>query len=88
MVFITYLDGKWGISYEKWPWANYPVYLSGATILLSSRTIRPLLAAAQTIPFMPFDDAYLTGLCAEKANISLHGNNRYEYRIRLLAYIG
>ena len=38
--------------------------------MLGRETIRPLLAAAQTIPLFPLEDVYLTGLCARKARIA------------------
>ncbi len=59
------------ISFEEWPWNNYPQYLSGPAIILTKRAIVPLLAAMQTTPMMPFEDVYLSGICAEKANVSL-----------------
>ena len=34
-------------------------------------TIAPILAAAQTIPYMPFDDTFFTGLCTAKAGIQV-----------------
>ncbi|XP_045036593.1 uncharacterized protein LOC116932905 isoform X3 [Daphnia magna] len=65
-------DGKWEISYEEWPWIDYPPYFLGAAVLMHGSTIVPLLAACQTTPMMPFDDVYLYGICTEKANITLH----------------
>ncbi len=38
---------------------------------MSGKTIFPLLAAAQTTPYIPFDDTYLTGLCTGKAGIKV-----------------
>ncbi|KAI9561280.1 hypothetical protein GHT06_012236 [Daphnia sinensis] len=64
-------EGKWYISWDDWPWSNYPVYFSGAAVILPGCTITSLLAAAQTIPYLPFDDAFLTGLCTSKAGIKV-----------------
>ena len=63
--------GKWTISFEEWPWTNYPSYFFGPAIVLPQSTITPLFAASQTIPLMPIDDVYLTGICTEKAKIKL-----------------
>ena len=72
LVFLfQFKDGKWNISLEEWPWANYPAYFLGAAVVMPRSTILPLFAASQTIPLMPFDDLYFTGICAEKANIAL-----------------
>ena len=65
------LVGKWTISFEEWPWTNYPSYFFGPAIVLPQSTITPLFAASQTIPLMPIDDVYLTGICTEKAKIKL-----------------
>ncbi|KAI9563393.1 hypothetical protein GHT06_010856 [Daphnia sinensis] len=61
--------GKWGISYQEWPWNQYPPYMMGPTVLIPGGTIVPLLAAFQTTPMIPFDDVYYTGICTEKAGI-------------------
>lgn len=57
------------MSYEEYPWKNYPVFFLGPAILVPGRLIRPLLAAIQTIPYYRIDDVYLTGLCAERAGV-------------------
>jgi hypothetical protein len=64
-------DGQWNITFEDWPWNQYPPYFFGPAILMPGSTILPLLAACQTTPMMPFDDVYLTGMCTEKAGIQL-----------------
>lgn len=61
--------GKWGISYQEWPWNQYPPYIMGPSVLIPGGTIIPLLAAFQTTPMIPFDDVYYTGICTEKAGI-------------------
>lgn len=71
-------EGTWQISHEDWPWSSYPTYFRGASVLLPGKTIGLLLAAAQTTPYLPFDDIYLTGLCAEKGGITvLHADKYY-----------
>lgn len=69
---------KWAISYEAWPWIEYPTFIRGAAVLMASKAIRPLLAAFQTTPFIPFDDVYLTGLAAKKAGVPLFDMEWYE----------
>ncbi|EFX72200.1 hypothetical protein DAPPUDRAFT_110913 [Daphnia pulex] len=56
-------DGKWGITYEEWPWSHYPTYYLGPAVLITGSAIHSLLAAFQTTPMMPFDDVYYTGIC-------------------------
>lgn len=68
---------KWKISYEDFPWQSYPYYCEGAAIMIDGGAVRRLLASAQTIPYLKFDDIYYTGLVAPKAGISLMMGDRY-----------
>jgi hypothetical protein len=58
---------------EMWPWPRYPSYLMGGAYLISggSSTLRRLLAAVQTTPFFPLEDAYIIGLCAPRVSIPI-----------------
>lgn len=53
-----------------------PAYPIGGSVLLPGIAIRPLLAAAQTIPFLNLEDTFLLGLCAEKAGFKAHEFHR------------
>ncbi|KAI9562634.1 hypothetical protein GHT06_010088 [Daphnia sinensis] len=64
-------DGKWAMTYEEWPWNEYPPYMLGAIVLMSADAIHPLLAACQTTPMIPLEDVYWYGMCAKKANIRI-----------------
>jgi hypothetical protein len=68
--------GKNYISLENWPWSWYPPFIRGGAILIPGRAIRPLKAASQMIPYFPFDDVYLSGLCTNKARIKVRFNSR------------
>lgn len=48
----------------------------GGAYVLSRAAIKPLLAAAQTTPYFPFEDVYISGLCAQKANVTLETPER------------
>lgn len=54
-----------------WPWSNYPPYITGGAYLMDKTAVAPLLAAAQTIPYLHIEDIYLSGLCARKAGVEL-----------------
>ena len=60
------------MTYEEYPWHNYPNYLSGCSYLIVGKALHPLLAAAQTVPYHAFDDLYLTGFCSERANVTIY----------------
>jgi hypothetical protein len=62
---------KWIVNQEMWPWSTYPTYVSGGCYLIDSMAIGPLLAAAQTTPYFPFEDLYVNGLCARKAEVQV-----------------
>ena len=48
-----------------------PEYFARGTIVMTKSAIVPLLAACQTVPMMPFDDVYLTGILAAKARAEI-----------------
>ena len=78
-MFIV-LDGKWAISREQWPWNKYHPFLMGGGVLMPQVTIRPVLAAFQTTPLIPFEDVYLSGMCSEKAGFKLYySSNTFRY---------
>jgi hypothetical protein len=72
---------KWDLTYEEYPWGNYPNYVNGPAYFMHGSSIVPLLAASQTTPLIPFEDVFLTGICAERAGIQRrysNGKPRYE----------
>ena len=71
LIYRLYLESKHYVSLEVWPWPTYPSYLYGGCYLVGRGSLGPLLAAAQTTPFFPFEDLYLIGLCSRKAQIPL-----------------
>ena len=60
---------KYDIGFNDWPWKLYPQFVWGPAYLLSHEAIVPILAAIQTTPMIPFEDVYLSGICAEKAKV-------------------
>ena len=69
-------SAKSAITFDEWPWKNYPMYFDGPAYLMSSEAIVPLLAAIQTTPMIPFEDVYITGICAEKAYVEWKNKNQ------------
>jgi hypothetical protein len=63
------LGNKHYLSYENYPWVELPLYVFGGFYIIAKEAISPLLAAAQTTPYFPFEDVYLSGFCASKANV-------------------
>jgi hypothetical protein len=77
-------DSKHYISIEEYPWVNYPYYVQGPAYFMHASVVIPLLAASQTIPFNPFEDVFLTGMCREKAGAKIQisaGQSRFLFYI-------
>ncbi|EFX64959.1 hypothetical protein DAPPUDRAFT_14446, partial [Daphnia pulex] len=64
-------NSKYYIPLEEYPWSHYPNYVSGPAYFMHASVVIPLLAASQTIPFNPFEDVFLTGMCTEKAGVKM-----------------
>lgn len=58
-------------SIDEYPWADYPPFLSNRIYFIDRLVIGKLLAAAQSTPYYRYDAVYLSGLCANKANVTL-----------------
>ena len=72
-IFIWILSNKWPVRNEKWPWSTFPPYFHGGSTVIIGSAVHPLLEAARIVPFLWIDDAYLIGLLADKAGVSLRG---------------
>ena len=68
---LRYLGNKYYIAFETYPWVELPLYVFGGFYIISQETISLLLDAAQTTPYFPFEDVYLSGFCASKANVQV-----------------
>lgn len=81
--------GKWGLTYEEWPWGDFPRYFFGPGVLFPGNTIVPMLASFQTTPMLHIDDLYYSGICVERAGINISystNSTRYfqVYRVYIL----
>ncbi|KAI9554685.1 hypothetical protein GHT06_019961 [Daphnia sinensis] len=61
--------GSRTMTYEEFPWTNYPTYFNGSAYFLHGTSIPPLMACFQTTPMFPFEDVYVTGVCRQKAGV-------------------
>ncbi|XP_046443669.1 uncharacterized protein LOC124193747 [Daphnia pulex] len=64
-------NSQWYLPFEEYPWRHYPNYVQGAAYFMHASVVIPLLAASQTIPFNPFEDVFLAGMCTEKAGAKI-----------------
>lgn len=66
---------KWYIDPLYWPYSLYPPYHAGPYLFPGSEAARLYAAVVShpttdTLPALPFDDCYTTGVLAQKANLS------------------
>jgi len=74
---------KWILSAEEWPWSTFPLYFSGLSVLITGKSLNPLLDAAKVTPFFWIDDVYVTGILSEIAGVTLYGSSKYVYIVHI-----
>lgn len=68
-VFRSYRS-KWRVSVREYPDKTYPAYCPGFALLYSPDTVFSLYIEAQRSKFFWIDDVHITGILAQKANIT------------------
>ena len=63
--------GKWRVPVDLYPHTQFPVHLSGAAYVISIDTVCKLAELSETVPAIPIEDVYITGILAERAGIQL-----------------
>ena len=68
---VPYRDNtsKWFVSWETYPFDNYPKYLAGFAYLMTTDVVKKFSMAIPYIKPIPIDDTYL-GIVAEKLRIT------------------
>ena len=62
--------GKWAVSKDQYPLPEFPPYMSGTSYVLSGNTAPRLLMASQHMPYLPIEDAFITGILPKINDIS------------------
>ncbi|XP_076042310.1 uncharacterized protein LOC143026181 [Oratosquilla oratoria] len=62
-------EGEWRVAPEDFSKEFYPTYCSGSMWFVPTPVVPRLLEASRTADFVWVDDAYLTGIVAEKAGV-------------------
>lgn len=68
---------KWFVSADDFPGTEFPEYTGGPTYLLTRRAVSLLYAVVGQVPTLGLEDIYVTGLCAQKANVPRINDNRF-----------
>jgi hypothetical protein len=57
-------SGKWAVSKDEFPLSYYPNYASGNSYVISGNIITDMFITSEYIPYMPIEDAFITGCLA------------------------
>ncbi|XP_060807446.1 beta-1,3-galactosyltransferase 5-like [Amyelois transitella] len=66
---VMFRDKNHFVSYEEYPNEYYPLFCFGWVILYSQDSVRSLLKASRSAPFLWVDDVFVTGVCAQQASL-------------------
>ena len=61
--------GRWAVPKTAYPFSKYPVYMSGTGYVLSKDAAQRIMEASSSIPLIPIEDAFITGILAQVAGI-------------------
>ena len=67
---IVKRKGRWAVPQTTYPFSKYPVYMSGTGYVLSKDAAEKIVEASSSIPLIPIEDAFITGILAQVAGIS------------------
>ena len=71
---IRNISDKWYISWDEYPEVPYPRYLNGGCgYAMTGSAAFAIRHVIPKVPFLKMEDVYVTGLCAEKANVAVIG---------------
>lgn len=68
--------GRWEVTTDAYPFPRYPKYASGNTYVFSSNIAPALFKTSEFMPYIPIEDAYITGIlskCVDARHIGIEG---------------
>ncbi|KAK3592672.1 hypothetical protein CHS0354_015973 [Potamilus streckersoni] len=71
--------GKYKVSKDEFPRQYFPPYLSGTSYVISSDIILQLVTLAEYTPYCPIEDAFITGILATIAGVSVQHSRRFTH---------
>jgi hypothetical protein len=71
--------GLWQVNQAQFPQKTYPPYCSGCAYVVSQDILPQLLSTARSIPMLPIEDVYVTGLLAKALRIQCQNNINFPY---------
>ncbi|KAH8300226.1 hypothetical protein KR044_011856 [Drosophila immigrans] len=79
VVPVSEVSSKWYMPYYMYQADAYPQYLSGAGYLMSIDVVDRLYEAALNTSLLYLEDVYITGLCADRANIKRKHHSLFSF---------
>lgn len=64
-------NSKWFLSRDVYSHTFYPTYCSGMSYVLSQRAVRDIVDVMSSVPYLVFEDTFITGLCREAAGVKV-----------------
>lgn len=71
--------GVWKVSFQSYPFPHYPNYMFGNTYVISRNIAHRLVKASEYMPYVPIEDAYITGILAKAIRTELQHINGFTY---------
>ena len=68
---------KWYISKKSYNQSTYPTYVSGTAYAMTTSAAVAMFEVSPTVPLLPWEDIYITGLCAQKAGLDIIHDGRF-----------
>ncbi|KAL9706284.1 hypothetical protein quinque_009802 [Culex quinquefasciatus] len=66
-------SSKWYVSWEEYGLDRYPAFTTGPAYLLTADVVQDLYCEALGMPFFKLEDVFVTGMVAERLNVSRIG---------------
>lgn len=63
---------------NQWTSTIYPDFIAGPAYMITSDAVPKLLHQVSSLPFFFLEDVYITGMCAEKANVVRLNHNGFK----------
>ncbi|XP_052784570.1 beta-1,3-galactosyltransferase 1-like [Mya arenaria] len=71
--------GKWAVKRSEFPLPQYPRYASGNSYVISGNLIPRMFMVSEYLPYMPIEDAFLTGILAKMVETNLINHAGFTY---------
>ena len=75
-------EGKWEVSFDMYPEKIYPDFCSGSAFAMTTDAVVELYHTSKSVPFLPVDDVYVTGIVKQRVAGLRHHQMSSAYMLR------